>query len=404
MYMRENRFVYTSEAVSEGHPDKMCDQISDAVLDAALAEDPKAHVACETLATTQLVVLAGEIKSAGSALPYEDIVRRVVKRIGYERPGEGFDAKTLKVLVNLHAQSADIDRGVEASTSLSGEQGAGDQGIMFGYACDETPEYMPAPYYYAQLLVRRLAELRHGDPVKYGFLRPDAKSQLSFAYENGRPVSLVQIVVSHQHAEGMNPEVHDLVKRVIRENIPAQYLTAIDFESENGPGASLHINPTGNFVTGGPDGDCGLTGRKIIVDTYGGMGRHGGGAFSGKDPSKVDRSASYMARHVAKNLVAAGLARRCELQVSYAIGIARPLSFYVNFFGTGNVPEEKVEAMLHRGRPFDFRPAAITEYLGLLKPQGWSYEETAAYGHFGRPQFPWEKTLPAEKIHAALEE
>ena len=402
MYMRENRFVYTSEAVSEGHPDKMCDQISDAVLDAALAGDPKAHVACETLATTDLVVLAGEIKSAGPALPYDEIVRRVVKRIGYDRPGEGFDAKTLKLVVKLHAQSADIDRGVEAETSLSGEQGAGDQGIMFGYACDETPEFMPAPYYYAQLLVRRLAELRHGDPAKYGFLRPDAKSQLSFVYEGGRPDTLAQIVVSHQHAEGANPKVHELVKQVIREVIPERYLGGIDFTNENAPGATLHINPTGNFVTGGPDGDCGLTGRKSIVDTYGGMGRHGGGAFSGKDPSKVDRSASYMARLVAKSLVAAGAARRCEVQVSYAIGIARPLSFYVNFFGTGKVAEEKAEAMLHRAKIFDFRPAAITERLGLLKPQGWCYEETAAYGHFGRPQFPWEKVTDTEAIRREL--
>lgn len=401
MYIRNEKFIFTSEAVSEGHPDKVCDQISDAVLDAALAANPQVHVACETLVTTGLAVLAGEIKPVPRALDYDSIVRRVVSRIGYNNPGEGFDAVNLQVQTHLHEQSADIDRGVDSDTSLFGEQGAGDQGIMFGYACDETPELMPAPLFYSQAIVQRLAELRRqgGD---YSFLRPDSKSQLSFEYENGQPVRIVQVVVSHQHTDGSIPQVQAVVKQVLREVIPAEFLKDIDFDKVNQPGGNLHINPTGNFVIGGPCGDTGVTGRKIIVDTYGGMGRHGGGAFSGKDPSKVDRSASYYARYVAKNLVAAGIARRCELEVSYAIGVPEPLSYYVNFFGTGVVPEAKVEELLKAGKIFDFRPAALIQELGLLQPQGWSYEETAAYGHFGRPQFPWEKCDRVEALRAEL--
>jgi S-adenosylmethionine synthetase len=398
MLLRQDQFTFTSEAVSEGHPDKVCDQISDAILDAALAQDCNAHVACETLATTDYVLLSGEVRP-NLQLDADAIVRDVVKSIGYDRPGEGFDYHTLKVESRLHCQSDDIAQGVDADTSLSGEQGAGDQGIMFGYACDETEQYMPAPIYYSHLILRRLAQLRHEG--KADFLRPDAKSQLSFYYENGVPRTIRQIVVSHQHIAGAGAQVHALVKDVLHEVLPAQLICDIDFEHVNASGeSSLHINPTGNFVIGGPNGDTGITGRKIIVDTYGGMGRHGGGAFSGKDPSKVDRSACYMARYAAKNIVAAGLASRCEIQVAYAIGIAKPLAFYVNFFGTGKVSEASVEKMLHAGEIFDFRPASCIETLGLLKPQGWNYRLTASGGHYGRECFPWEKLDKVAAIKA----
>lgn len=389
MFLRKDQFTFTSEAVSEGHPDKVCDQISDAVLDAALAADANAHVACETLATTDYVMLSGEVRPKLD-LDVEHIVREVVRSIGYDRAGEGFDCHSLKVESRLHRQSTDISQGVDAVTSLSGEQGAGDQGIMFGYACNETAQYMPAPLYYSHLILDRLAQLRHGGQAD--FLRPDAKSQLTFYYENGVPSAIRQIVVSHQHVEGAGDAVRDLVKQVLRQVLPPSLIRDIDFDHVNASGhATLHINPTGNFVIGGPNGDTGITGRKIIVDTYGGMGRHGGGAFSGKDPSKVDRSASYMARYAAKNIVAAGLAARCEIQVAYAIGIAKPLAFYVNFFGTGRVPEAAVERMLLNGEIFDFRPAHCIEALGLLKPSGWNYRMTASGGHFGRECFPWEK-------------
>ncbi len=402
MTLNSNQYLFTSEAVSEGHPDKVCDQISDAILDAAMDFTPRAHVACETLATTNLVVLAGEVNPLPDGLDYNQIVRDVVARIGYDRPEEGFDWRSLQVQVHLHGQSADIARGVEESTSLSGEQGAGDQGIMFGFACNETPAFMPAPIYYSQRIVERLAELRHADPGKYGFLRPDAKSQLTFVYENNRPVAVRQAVVSHQHLKDAGPQVHALVPKVLQEVIPAEFLKDFDYGQINAPGARLHVNPTGNFEIGGPDGDCGVTGRKIIVDTYGGSGRHGGGAFSGKDPSKVDRSASYMARYVAKNLVAAGVADRCELQVSYAIGVAHPLSFYLNFFGTGRVPEERVIKLLESEQIFNFRPAHIIEHLGLLRREGWRYQDTAANGHFGRERFPWEKIDKVAEIQAEL--
>jgi len=304
---------------------------------------------------------------------------------------------------HLHAQSADIAMGVDSATSASGQQGAGDQGIMFGYACDETPVFMPAPHYYSQLVMQKLSQLRHGEPVRYGFLRPDAKAQFTVAYENDRPAEVTKIVVSHQHTEGSNGLVHETVKQLLRQCIPAELVPHVDFEHENcDEDATLLINPTGNFVTGGPDGDTGVTGRKIIVDTYGGMGRHGGGAFSGKDPSKVDRSAAYMARWVAKNLVAAGVARRCEIQVSYAIGVHYPLSFHVEFFGTGRVSEAKVEEMLMRGEVVDFRPAQIISRLGLARPQGWCYQDTAVYGHFGRDRFPWEKLTLVDDFKRAL--
>ncbi len=402
MNIRNDRYVFTSEAVSEGHPDKVCDQIADSVLDAALKTNPNAHVACEVLATTDLVVLAGEINPADMAIDCDGIVRQTVDYIGYNRPGVGFDCHTLRVENHLHNQSQDIAMGVNSDTSFNGEQGAGDQGIMFGYACDETPAYLAAPHYYAQQVMQRMAQLRHSQPEKYSFLLPDAKAQFSIAYENDRPAEAVRVVVSHQHTEGNNPRVHETVKEVLKATLPEALLSKIDFAHENTPGASLLINPTGNFVTGGPDGDTGVTGRKIIVDTYGGMGRHGGGAFSGKDPSKVDRSAAYMARHVAKNLVAAGVARRCEIQVAYAIGVSEPLAFHVEFFGTGAVPEAKVEALLMSGKPVDFRPAQITARLGLTRPQGWSYRQTAVYGHFGRDLFPWERLDLVEDFRRAL--
>ena len=397
MTLNQNDYLFTSEAVSEGHPDKVCDQISDAVLDAAMDAQPRAHVACETLATTDLVVLAGEVNPIPSNLDYEKLVRSVVAKIGYDQPAEGFSAQSLKLDVRLHGQSADIARGVDEATSVSGEQGAGDQGIMFGFACNETPAYMPAPIYYAHRVIERLSELRHSDAANFGFLRPDAKSQLTFRYENGRPVAILQAVVSHMHLEGEGDRVRKLVPEVLREVIPAEFLNDFDF------GNCLHVNPTGNFVIGGPHGDCGVTGRKIIVDTYGGAGRHGGGAFSGKDPSKVDRSASYMARHVAKNLVAAGVADRCELQVSYAIGMEKPLSFFVDFFGTGKVAEDKVVALLESEQVFNFRPKQIIEQLGLLERKGWRYQDTATGGHFGRDLFPWEKLDKVPEIRAELQ-
>lgn len=400
MFLPKNHH-FTSEAVSEGHPDKVCDQIADAILDAVLAHDPHGHLACEVLATTDFVMLAGEHTVDDSAIDFDGIVREVVADIGYDRPGEGFQASTLKVENRMHGQSPDIALGVSGETNLMGEQGAGDQGIMFGFACDETPALMPAPVYYSKKILMRLAELRRL-AGEYSFLRPDAKSQLTFRYEDGIPVAVGPVVVSHQHEEGSNPRLHELVKDVIREVIPEKFLKGIDFAHENARGGSLFINPTGNFVTGGPHGDTGVTGRKIIVDTYGGAGRHGGGAFSGKDPSKVDRSATSMLRYIAKNLVAAGAARRCEIQISYAIGVTDPLSIDVNFFGTGRVDESKVAELLKSREIFDCRPAQISSELGLLEPRGWSYRDSAKYGPFGWDEFPWEKTDRAEALRSAL--
>ena len=395
MSMVMSRHVFTSESVSEGHPDKVCDQISDSVLDCCLAQDPESRVACEVLATTDFIVLSGEITSTAK-VDYAAIARQVVRDIGYNDPELGFSADTAEILVKIHAQSPDISLGVTAATSQTGEQGAGDQGMMFGFACSDTPELMPAPIFYAHKIMARLAELRHSDPKKYAFLRPDAKSQVSLWYENGRPVGLKSLVVSHQHIPEMREEqLRALVAQVAQEILPAAWVSQLS------PKDYL-INPTGRFVQGGPMGDTGLTGRKIIVDSYGGMGRHGGGAFSGKDPSKVDRSAAYMARYAAKNIVAAGLARTCEIQVAYAIGRAVPVSINVNTFGTGTVADEALAKVLQQGTVFDFRPAEIIKLLSLKAPRGWSYRQTAIYGHFGHAEFPWEQTDKAEALRQAL--
>ena len=389
------RHIFTSESVSEGHPDKVCDQISDAVLDACLAQDPNSRVACETLATTDLVVVSGEITTRAS-VNWESVVREAVRRIGYNDPATGFCADTCKVMLCLHPQSPDISQGVTADANAAKEQGAGDQGMMFGYASDETPELMPAPILYAHGLMRRLAELRHTDPKTYWYLRPDAKSQVSILYEQGQPIAVTTIVLSHQH----DPEVDDATLRTLVTDVVHQVIPARLLKGE----IRYYVNPTGRFVIGGPHGDTGLTGRKIIVDTYGGVGCHGGGAFSGKDPSKVDRSAAYMARYMAKNIVAAGLARKCEVQLAYAIGVADPLSVNIDTFGTGKVAEEKIQNVLQSREIFDLRPACIIARLGLKTPgaAGWSYRETATYGHFGRNQFPWEQIDQAEALKSAL--
>jgi S-adenosylmethionine synthetase len=384
-------FLFTSESVGEGHPDKMCDQISDAVLDALLAEDPHSRVALESLAKTGLIVLAGEITSRARP-DYVKIARQTAIDIGYDSPEVGFDGKSCAVLTAIEPQSADISQGVTEGEGLHKEQGAGDQGLMFGFACDETPEEMPLPIAMAHRLMENLAKLRHGH--KLDFLRPDAKSQVTVRYIDGRPVEVTAVVVSTQHSPDVSHETirESMIEELIKKTIPEQYLSAKTI---------FHVNPTGSFIIGGPHGDCGLTGRKIIVDTYGGYGRHGGGAFSGKDPSKVDRSACYMARHVAKNVVAAGLAKKCEIQVAYAIGVAEPVSLLVDTFDTGLVPEHKLSATLRE--MFDFRPAGIIKTLELKRP---IYRATASYGHFGRnPQnglFPWERTDMAETLRSAF--
>ena len=382
--------VFTSESVSEGHPDKVCDQISDAILDACLAQDPKSRVACETLVSTNLVVNAGEITCSGwDKINPEAIARNVVKEIGYNRVELEFCADTFEYLGRLHEQSPDISQGVTASETH--EQGAGDQGMMFGYASDETEALMPAPIYYSHLLLDELQKIRKAGTIPY--LRPDSKSQVSIKYVDGRPDHITSVVISHQTAdvplETIRKDLIEVAKRVLG---PSGLLKG---------NVEYFINPTGKFVIGGPHGDSGLTGRKIIVDTYGGVGSHGGGAFSGKDPSKVDRSAAYYARYVAKNIVAAGLAKKCEVQVAYAIGIAKPLSINVDTYGTGKLEDSELEAIVSSGKIFDFRPAALIKELGLLEPKGWSYRDTAAYGHFGRPQFPWEKTNKIEALKAA---
>ncbi len=376
---RQN-YMFTSESVSEGHPDKLCDRISDAVLDAFLAEDPEARVACETFATTDRVVVGGEVRGPQSVIDsVEDIARKCVRDIGYEQ--EGFHWKTLKMNNYLHEQSSDIAQGVDAAGNK--DEGAGDQGIMFGYAVDETKELMPAPIHYAHAILSRLAEVRKSgaEPT----LGPDAKTQLSLQYVDGKPVSVSSIVLSTQHLdENMTSEdVRDVVEPYIRDILPESWIT---------PKTAWHVNPTGKFVIGGPDGDAGLTGRKIIVDTYGGAAPHGGGAFSGKDPTKVDRSAAYAARYLAKNVVAAGLAKRCVIQLSYAIGVAKPLSIYADTYGTGTVHETEIERAI--AEVMDLTPRGIREHLGLNKP---IYQRTAAYGHFGRaPEadggFSWERT------------
>jgi S-adenosylmethionine synthetase len=390
------RHVYTSESVSEGHPDKVSDQISDAVLDACLKQDPESRVACETLVTTDLAVVSGEI-TTHAKVNWEDVVRGVIRDIGYTHEDIGFDADTCKVFLALHPQSPDISQGVTEGQGRFADQGAGDQGMMFGYASDETKELMPAPVLYAHRIVERLAELRHTDPEKYWYLRPDSKSQVSFLYDEGQPVQVETVVVSHQHHPDMKEEdLEALVRAATKEVIPERFLN---------DDITYYVNPTGRFVVGGPNGDTGLTGRKIIVDTYGGVGCHGGGAFSGKDPSKVDRSAAYKCRYLAKNVVAAGLAKKCEVQVAYAIGVSEPLSLNIDTFGTGALSDVQIQRVLEEGGVFDFRPAAIIRNLDLKHPfdNGWSFRETAAYGHFGRDMFPWEKTDKAEALRQAAE-
>ena len=386
--------VFTSESVSEGHPDKICDQISDAVLDACIDQDPNSRVACETLVTTDLVVLSGEI-TTHAVVNWEEIARNTVRRIGYTDSDVGFSADDCKVFLCLHPQSPDISQGVTEGEGAYHEQGAGDQGMMFGYASDATSELMPAPIHFAHRIVQRLAELRHSDPQTYAFLRPDSKSQVTVAYDDGNPIRVETVVVSHQHTPDMkNEQLDKVVKDVVHEIVPEELLHN---------DINYFINPTGRFVVGGPHGDTGLTGRKIIVDTYGGVGCHGGGAFSGKDPSKVDRSAAYMCRYLAKNVVAAKLAKRCEAQVAYAIGIDRPLSINIDTFGTGVIEDEKLQDIVENSGVFDLRPAKIIETLKLKTPSrdGWHYLDTAAYGHFGRPEFPWEQTDKVEALKEA---
>jgi S-adenosylmethionine synthetase len=384
-------FLFTSESVSEGHPDKMCDQISDAVLDALLTEDPSSRVALETLAKTGLIVLAGEITTTASP-DFIKIARRTAIEIGYDHDDVGFNGNMCAVLTAIEPQSPDISQGVTEGQGLHKEQGAGDQGLMFGYACDETPELMPLPIALAHRLMENLAQLRRDK--KLDFLRPDGKSQVTIRYVEGRPVGVSAVVVSTQHSPNVGHTTirEAIIEELIKKTIPAQYLDK---------STVYHVNPTGSFVVGGPHGDCGLTGRKIIVDSYGGYGRHGGGAFSGKDPSKVDRSACYMARYVAKNVVAAGLAKRCEIQVAYAIGVAEPVSLLIDTFDTGTVPDQKLSTALRE--LFDFRPAAIIKTLDLKRP---IYQKTAAYGHFGRPfkdgYFPWERVDRVDALKSAF--
>ena len=376
-------YRFTSESVTEGHPDKLCDQVSDAILDAILAQDPRARVACETLAKTGMVVVAGEITTT-ARLDFPQIVRETVKEIGYVDSSTGFDGNTCAVLTAIERQSPDIAQGVNEGDGLHKEQGAGDQGLMFGYASDETPELMPAPIQFAHTLARQLAAVRKKKLVD--FLRPDGKTQITLEYENHVPVRIDAIVVSTQHDEKVKYKQlrEAVIELIIDKAIPKKLIDK---------NTKVHVNPTGRFVVGGPMGDCGLTGRKIIVDSYGGMGRHGGGAFSGKDPSKVDRSACYYARYVAKNIVASGVAKRCEVQVAYAIGVARPVGVNVNTFGTGKVSDEALEKYILAN--FDMRPKALIEELGLLAPV---FKPTAAYGHFGRREFSWEKTDRAAQI------
>ncbi len=383
--------VFTSESVSEGHPDKVADQISDAILDACLKSDPKARVACETMVGPGMIVNMGEISAKGwSGVDTRAIAAKVVRRIGYDRKEEGFSWKDFEYITRIHGQSPDIARGVDRGSKRL--QGAGDQGMMFGYATNETRSLMPAPLVYSHELLKMFSRLRHRGG-RYGWLRPDAKSQVSVVYRDGKPVRISTVVISHQTTE----------EGATKENYAELHRLAADFLSRTGlldDDTEFLINPTGKFVVGGPSGDSGLTGRKIVVDTYGGMAAHGGGAFSGKDPSKVDRSAAYYSRYAAKNIVAAGLCDRCQIQVAYAIGVDRPVSFSVNTFGTARkgVREESIESMLAAGKIFDFRPYALIDDLGLLRPSGWRYEDTAAYGHFGRATFPWERVDRVDRI------
>eukprot|EP01114_Cavostelium_apophysatum_P024030 TRINITY_DN9266_c1_g1_i1.p2 TRINITY_DN9266_c1_g1~~TRINITY_DN9266_c1_g1_i1.p2 ORF type:complete len:389 (-),score=126.94 TRINITY_DN9266_c1_g1_i1:9-1175(-) len=381
-----NDYLFTSESVSEGHPDKVADQISDAILDAILEQDPRARVAAETLCNTGLVVLAGEITTHAN-VDYIGVARNTIKRIGYDNTDYGIDYKGCAVLVAYDKQSPDIAQGVDEGAGLDLDQGAGDQGLMFGYACDETPELMPAAIYYAHRLVERQSQLRKDGRLQW--LRPDAKSQVTLRYVDGRPVSVDTVVLSTQHHPDVShSQIEEaVIEEIIKPTLPREWLQDTKFL----------VNPTGRFVIGGPQGDCGLTGRKIIVDTYGGAAPHGGGAFSGKDPSKVDRSAAYAARYVAKNIVAAGLARQCQVQVSYAIGVARPINITVYTEGTGVIPDDKIAQLVMEH--FDLRPKGIVQMLDLLRP---IYAKTAAYGHFGReePEFTWERTDKAALLRA----
>jgi S-adenosylmethionine synthetase len=383
-----NDYLFTSESVSEGHPDKVADQISDAILDAILAQDPKARVAAETLCNTGLVVLAGEITTHAN-VDYIQVARETIKRIGYDNTEYGIDYKGCAVLVAYDKQSPDIAQGVDEGAGIDLDQGAGDQGLMFGYACDETPELMPAAIYYSHRLVERQSQLRKDGRLPW--LRPDAKSQVTLRYVNGQPVAVDTVVLSTQHHPDVShSQIEEaVIEEIIKPVLPKQWLE----------GTRYLVNPTGRFVIGGPQGDCGLTGRKIIVDTYGGAAPHGGGAFSGKDPSKVDRSAAYAARYVAKNIVAAGLARQCQVQVSYAIGVAKPINITVYTEGTGIIPDEQIAQLVMEH--FDLRPKGIVQMLDLLRP---IYAKTAAYGHFGReePEFSWERTDKAAILKAAI--
>lgn len=379
--------IFTSESVSEGHPDKMADQISDAVLDAIIADDPAGRVAVETMVKTGMAIVAGEVTTS-TYVDLEDLIREVILDIGYDSSDVGFDGSTCAVINAIGKQSRDISMGVDEGADK--EQGAGDQGLMFGYATNETDVLMPAPITYSHRLVERQAQLRKQRALKW--LRPDAKSQVTLRYEDGKPVAVDAVVLSTQHDPDISQEsIHEAVmEEIIKPILPAEWLHA---------GTQYHVNPTGQFIIGGPMGDCGLTGRKIIVDTYGGMARHGGGAFSGKDPSKVDRSAAYAGRYVAKNIVAAGLAERCEIQVSYAIGVAAPTSISINTFGTGKLPDEQIVALINEN--FDLRAKGLVDMLDLKRP---IYRKTAAYGHFGREDtdFTWEATDKADALRAAL--
>jgi S-adenosylmethionine synthetase len=381
----ERKYLFTSESVTEGHPDKICDQISDAILDEFLKRDPDSRVAVETLTTTGIVVVAGEVTS-NAKFDIQDVVRRTIREIGYDNPDYGFDADSCSVLVSLHSQSPDISQGV--SSTESKEQGAGDQGLMFGYATNETEELMPMPIILAHKLTKRLADARKNKEIPWA--RPDGKSQVTVEYEDGKPKRVEAVVISTQHS----PDVDNgQIKKEIIDKIIKPVCGKLWHDK-----IKVHVNPTGRFVIGGPPGDAGLTGRKIIVDSYGGFGRHGGGAFSGKDPSKVDRSACYMCRYIAKNIVAAGLADRCEVQVAYAIGVAEPVSLMVSTFGTSKIPEEDIENLVRKH--FDMRPAAIISQLNLKRP---IYRKTASYGHFGRneQEFSWEQTDKADILRKA---
>jgi S-adenosylmethionine synthetase len=383
--MEMSDYIFTSESVSEGHPDKVADQVSDAILDAILTQDPKSRVACETLVTTGMAVIAGEI-TTNAVVDYPKVVRETIKEIGYNDSAMGFDWETCAVLVSIDKQSPDISQGVTEGEGLFKEQGAGDQGLMFGYACNETPEMMPMTIKYAHLLTQKLAEVRKSGVLN--FLRPDSKSQVSIEYVNDKPARIDTVVISSQHTPEVAYETikEGIIEEVVKKVLPVELMDAK---------TRFLINPTGRFVIGGPMGDCGLTGRKIIVDSYGGHGAHGGGAFSGKDPSKVDRSAAYMGRYVAKNLVAAGICEKCEVQVAYAIGVADPVSVMVDTSNTGKIPSARIAQIVRE--VFDLRPRAIIEELDLLRP---IYKKTAAYGHFGRelPEFTWERTDKVEII------